>query len=88
MGLSVAWIAFIFSADATPGHEVGAKVQAVLIAIRMSACIYAGPLFLPDSPILIYGKRASPLPIESAIAEPLFGRTQHDHVLILPREKV
>jgi hypothetical protein len=42
VGLSVAWIALIFSVDASPGHEFGAKMQAVLIAIGTVAVVGTG----------------------------------------------
>ena len=42
LGLSVAWIAFIFSADATPGYEAGARIKAVIIAIGTLGVVPTG----------------------------------------------
>ncbi len=63
LGLSFAWIGFVFSGDASPGHEAGAIVKSVMIAIVTVGIVGTG-LYL-----LFRGPRPTSLSAEGATGQ-------------------
>jgi hypothetical protein len=50
IGVSYAWIAFVFSGDASPGYETASKIKAIVVAVGTVSLVGTGLYLLFRSP--------------------------------------